>query len=218
MNEVSATFSGSSRQRILGHTEKEVRMDYITAHNWKLLLLAVALVGLMAWPGTSEAQTVTGQAPAAQATVLGMTTALADTGTLSDSSDARDATMITVSVQSLLTGEVLHAVTIGFPDEVDSEASLGNLALTVGGNGTSADFVMARAQAVLNAASAGMSNIGGLLINGVPVVVTGDPNQTISLLGGQMVINEQQTDPSGTITVNALHVTEIGRASCRERV
>src|SRR3989441_894623 len=112
MNEVSATFSGSSRQRILGHTEKEVRMDHITSHNWKLLLLAGALVGLMAWPGTSEAQTVTGQAQAAQATVLGMTTALADTGTLSDSSDARDATMITVSVQSLLTGEVLHAVTI----------------------------------------------------------------------------------------------------------
>ena len=187
-------------------------MDHITSHNWKLLLLAGALVGLMAWPGTSEAQTVTGQAQAAQATVLGMTTALADTGTLSDSSDARDATMITVSVQSLLTGEVLHAVTIGFPDEVDSEASLGNLALTVGGNGISADFVMARAQAVLNAASAGMSNIGGLLINGVPVVVTGDPNQTISLLGGQMVINEQQTDPSGTITVNALHVTVNGVA------
>jgi hypothetical protein len=192
-------------------------MNHITSHNWKLLLLAGALVGLLAWPTPSEAQTVTGQARVAQATVLGLlggttTTTLADTGTLSDSSDARDATQITVSVQSLLMGEVLNAVTIGYPDEVDSEASLGNVALTVGGNGISADFVMARAQAILNAAGAGMSNIGGLLINGVPVVVTGDPNQTISLLGGQMVINEQQTDPSGTITVNALHVTVNGVA------
>ena len=192
-------------------------MDHITSHNWKAFALAGALVGLLAWPGTSEAQTVTGQARVAQATVLGLlggttTTTLADTGTLSDSSDARDATQITVSVQSLLTGEVLNAITIGYPDEVDSEASLGNVALTVGGNGISADFVMARAQAILNAAGAGMSNIGGLLINGVPVVVTGDPNQTISLLGGQMVINEQQTDPSGTITVNALHVTVNGVA------
>src|SRR5256712_9391105 len=217
MNEVSATFSGSSRQRILGHTEKEVRMDHITSHNWKLLLLAGALVGLMAWPTPSEAQTVTGQAKAAQATVVGIlggttTTTLSDPGTLSGTDDARDATQITVSVQSLLTGEVLHAITIGYPDEVDSEASLGNLALTVGGNGISADFVMARAQAVLNAAGAGMSNIGGLLINGVPVVVTGDPNQTISLLGGQMAINEQQTDPSGRLTVNALHVTVNGVA------
>jgi hypothetical protein len=192
-------------------------MDHIKSHNWKAFALAGALVGLLAWPGTSEAQTVTGQARVAQATVLGLlggttTTTLADTGTLSDSSDARDATQITVSVQSLLMGEVLNAVTIGYPDEVDSEASLGNVALTVGGNGISADFVMARAQAVLNAAGAGMSNIGGLLINGIPVVVTGDPNQTISLLGGQMVINEQQTDPSGTITVNALHVTVNGVA------
>jgi hypothetical protein len=192
-------------------------MDHIKSHNWKAFALAGALVGLLAWPGTSEAQTVTGQARVAQATVLGLlggttTTTLADTGTLSDSSDARDATQITVSVQSLLMGEVLNAVTIGYPDEVDSEASLGNVALTVGGNGISADFVMARAQAILNAAGAGMSNIGGLLINGVPVVVTGDPNQTISLLGGQMVINEQQTDPSGTITVNALHVTVNGVA------
>src|SRR2546422_8727319 len=121
-------------------------MDHITSHNWKWLMLAGALVGLLAWPGTSEAQTVTGQASAVQATVLGLlgatTIALADTGTLSDSSDARDAEGLTGSVRSLLTGEALHATTIGYPDEVDSEASLGNVVLTVGSNGISADFVM----------------------------------------------------------------------------
>jgi len=191
-------------------------MDHITSHNWKLLLLAGALVGLLAWPTSSEAQTVTGQATAAQATVgvlgLGMTTVLSDTGTLSDTTDARDASLLTATVPSVLTGEVLHATTIGYPDEVDSEASLGNLALTVGSNGISADSVMARALAVLNSASAGMSDISGLSINGMPVFLTGDPNQTIDLIGGRVVINEQQTDPSGTITVNALHVIVDGVA------
>jgi len=187
-------------------------MDHITSHNWIAFALAGALVGLLAWPGTSEAQTVTGQATAARATALGTTTSVADTGTLNDSSDARDASQLTVSAPSLFTGEVLSASTIGYPDEVDSEASLGNLAMTVGGNGISADFVMAQAQAILNAAATGTSNISGLSINGMPVVLTGDPNQTISLLTGQVVINEQQTDPSGTITVNALHVTVNGVA------
>ena len=50
-------------------------MDHRTSHNWKLLMLAGATVSLLAWPGTSEAQTVTGQASAVQATVFGMTTA-----------------------------------------------------------------------------------------------------------------------------------------------
>ena len=57
-----------------------------------------------------------------------------------------------------------------------------------------------------------MSDISGLSINGMPVFLTGDPNQTIDLIGGRVVINEQQTDPSGTITVNALHVIVDGVA------
>src|SRR3989441_11590522 len=192
-------------------------MDHITSHNWKAFALAGALVGLLAWPGTSEAQTVTGQAKAAQATVsalglVGMTTTLSDTGTLSDTNDARDASLISGNIPSLLTVGVLHATTIGYPDEVDSEASLADLGLTVAGIGISADFVMARAFAVLGAPGSGSSSIANLSINGVPFVVTGDANQTIPIPGGQVVVNEQQTDPSGTITVNALHVTVSGIA------
>src|SRR5437899_2170063 len=193
-------------------------MDHITSHNWKAFALAGALVGLLAWPGTSEAQTVTGQAKAAQATVmLGIlggttTTTLSDTGTLSGTDDARQASLFSGNIPSLLTVDVLHATTIGYPDEVDSEASLGDLALTVGGNGISADFAMARALAVLGAPGSGSSSIANLSINGVPFVVTGDANQTIAITGGKVVVNEQQTDPSGTITVNALHVTVSGIA------
>ena|SRR3989442_6497705 len=191
-------------------------MDHITSHNWKWLMLAGALVGLLAWPGTSEAQTVTGQAKAAQATVgvlgLGVTTVLSDTGTLSDTTDARDASLLTATVPSLLTGEVLSAVTIGWPDQVYSSASLGILAMTVAGIGISADFVGASALAVLGGAAVGSSDIGGLSINGIPIFLTGGPNQRIDIIGGRVIVNEQQTSPDGTITVNALHVTVDGVA------
>jgi len=175
-------------------------------------MLAGAMVVLLAWPGTSEAQTVTGQASAVQATVLGLlgatTTTLADTGTLGGTSDARDASLLTGSLPSLLTGEALHATTIGYPDEVDSEASLGSLAMTVAGTGISADFVMARALSVLGGAGTGLTNIDGLSIGGVPIIPTGDPNQTISLGVLSVVLNEQ-IPSAGGITVNAMHVRTI---------
>ncbi len=189
-------------------------MDRVTSHDWKLFMLAGVLVSLLAWPGTSEAQTVTGQASAVRATVfdalgLGTTTALSETVTLSGTPDAREASLVTGSVPSLLTGEALHAVTIGWPDQVASEASLGSLAMTVVGIGISADFVMARALSVLGSAGTGRTNIDGLSINGIPIVPTGSPNQTISIPGGRVVINEQVSSAGATV-VNGLHVVVDG--------
>jgi len=189
-------------------------MERVTSHDWKLLMLAGVLVSLLAWPGTSEAQTVTGQASAVQATVFGAlglrtTTALSKTATLSGTRDAREASLVTGSVPSLLTGEALHAVTIGWPDQVASEASLGNLAMTVAGTGISADFVMARALSVLGSAGTGRTNIAGLSINGIPIVPTGSPNQTIAIAGGRVVINEHVSS-AGAIVVNGLHVVVDG--------
>jgi len=189
-------------------------MDRVTSHDWKLLMVAGVLVSLLAWPGTSEAQTVTGQASAVQATAfnalgLGTTTTLSKTATLSGTSDARQASLATGSVPSLLTGEALHAVTIGWPDQVASEASLGNLAMTVAGTGISADFVMARALSVLGSAGTGRTNINGLRINGIPIVPTGSPNQTIAIAGGRVVINEHVSSAGATV-VNGLHVVVDG--------
>jgi len=186
-------------------------MRYTRSYRWHFVIATVAVAGLGGWPSAGGAQTVMGQASAVQATVLGMTTGLADTGTLGGTSDAREASQITGSVPSLLTGEALHAATIGYPNEVDSEASLGSLAMTVGGIGVSADFVMARALSVLGSAGTGLTNITGLSINGIPMVSTGSPNQTIDILGGRVVINEQQSSPTGII-VNALHVIVVGVA------
>ncbi len=184
------------------------------------ITVALVLIGLLAWPVIAQsptASTVTGQATGVQATVLGIlgtatTTTLADTGTLADTSDARDASLDTGSVPSLLAGEVLSATTIGYPDEVDSAASLAGLNLNVAGVGVSADFVMAEASQVLGAAGSGTSYIDNLAINGTPVFVSGDPNQTIAIPGGQVIVNEQTISSSGATVVNALHVIVNGVA------
>src|SRR5712664_3929460 len=186
------------RQRIFSHL--------------RLMAAIVALAGWVGWATAGDAQTVTGQARAVQATVLGSQTVLSDTGALTGSDDARQASEVTGDVPSVLTAEALHAITIGWPDQAAAEASLAALGVTVAGNGISAGFVMARAAAVLGGTSGGATTIDGLSINGAPITVTGQPNQTIPLLGGRVVINEQQPlFPSG-MTVNALHIVIDGVA------
>jgi hypothetical protein len=180
---------------------------------WGIMGVTVALAGLAGWPPAGDAQTVTGRATAVRATVLGSTTVLSDSGALTGSDDARQASQVTGAVPSLLDAEVLHAVTIGWPDQAIAEASLAGLRLTVGGNGISAGFAMARAMAVLGGgAGAGDTAIDGLAINGVPITVTGQPNQMVPILGGRIVINEQQALVPSGMTVNALHVVVDGVA------
>ena len=159
-------------------------------------VLAV-LGGLWGWPAVSSAQLLP-PLPVPVGTLLGVTTVLGGTGTLvAGTSGVLQASDTTGGVPSLLTGEVLHAVTIGYPDQIDSEASLAALALNVAGTSIGADFVMSRASAVAGGAVGG-SNIDGLSINGAPIPVSGAPNQTIFIPGGRVVINEQRTSPTST--------------------
>ena len=172
--------------------------------------LAIVFAVVTRSPAAAQVSSVSGQARAVQVSTLGVTI-LADTGTLGSSGDARDATLITANVPSVLSGEVLRAVTVGWPDQIASESSISNLTMAVGLTGISADFVMARARAVLQGPTTATTNIANLYVNGVPVMVTGIPNQTIAIPGGRLVINEQQTSSAGT-TVNALHATVAGVA------
>src|SRR5712664_2298964 len=194
-------------------------------------LVTLLMAGLLAWPSVGIAQlggllpspsstttsTVVGDASAARVSVLGIlgtatTTALTDTGTLSGVNDARDASTVTGSVPSTLSAETLSAATISWADQVDSFASLANLNMTVAGVGITADSVLAQASQVLGAAGSGSSTLGNLAINGTPIAVTGAPNQTVSIPGGQIVINEQTISSTGTAVVNALHVSVAGAA------
>src|SRR5437899_9130456 len=192
-------------------------------------LLAAAALGavLLVWPMADAAAQLTGLVdtvttplpdPATGTTdlvgaALGTTTVLASTGTLvGGTSDALQASELTGDIPSLLTGEVLHAVTVGWPDQIASEASLAALDLNVAGISIGADFVMARALAVFGDAGVGTSNIDNLSINGVPISVTGDPDQSVDVPGGVVITTEQHVSSDGTIMVNALHAIIFGVA------
>lgn len=174
-----------------------------------------ALTTALAAPALARGQTVNGQARVVEARVVELTgtatTVLADTGTLTDASDARDTSQADGSVPGLLRGGTLHAATLGWPDEVASEASIADLAVTVAGTTIGAGFVMSRVRAVQGATPAASAEISGLSINGVPVTVTGAANQTLAIPGGRLVINEQETTSGGT-RVTALHVVVDGIA------
>src|SRR5437867_2400838 len=157
--------------------------------------VAALLGGLWVWPAVSSAQLpLPLPLPVPPVgTLLGTTAVLDSTGTLvAGTSDVLQASDTTGGIASLLTGEALHAVTIGYPAQIDSEAALAALALNVAGTSIGADFVMSRATATASSA-AGVSNIDGLAINGVPIWVSGAPNQTIGIPGGLLVLNEQQS-------------------------
>jgi hypothetical protein len=190
-------------------------MHHETSFRWSRIAVLAALAGLCGWPAVGAAQTVTGQAAAVQATVFGLlgntTLGLANTGALSGPTDALEASQLTGGLLGALTVEAPQATTIGYPDQVDSAASLANLALSIGGNTIGADFLMSQASAVLNGGGAGSSILDNLSLNGVPVPVTGAPNQTVAIPGGQMVINEQTISPGGLV-VNALRVVVSGVA------
>jgi hypothetical protein len=190
-----------------------------------LAAAALTMCGLLGWPAVAQAQlggllgpppasttsAVQGNAAAVRATVLGSTSALSDTGTLNSVNDARDASQTAGSVPSLLQAEALHAVTMSWLDQVDSEASLASLGMTIGGVAITADSVLARASSVAGTVGSGSATISGLLVNGMPIDVSGAPNQIIAIPGGQIVINEQTVSPAST-TVNALHVIVSGVA------
>jgi hypothetical protein len=207
---------------------------------WKVIGVAGALAGLVAWPGTGQAQvggvtdpvtsTITdttstlssttgtlttqaststvGQASGATAVVMGIVSSLLDTGTLTSPSEPLGTGLPIGSIPGLLTAESLHATTMGWTDQVASEASLSNLAMTVAGTGISAEFVQSRALAVSGAVPTGLTSIEGLSIGGVPVSFGGAPNQSISLPGLSVTLNEQTRSASGII-VNALRVRSL---------
>jgi hypothetical protein len=164
----------------------------------------------------TQATSYSGRATVVRATVLGLAPiTLVDAGPLPSSGGAEEASLLNASVPGLLTAEVLHATTTGQGNASQSEASVAELALTVGGNAISAGFLQARATAMCTDAGAtasGSSEITSLSVNGQTITISGAPNQTVALPGGRVIINEQTSGGQGDITVNALHVIVDGVA------
>lgn len=175
-----------------------------------LIAFATALLGLAA---VADPTQYSGQATVVRANVLGIETVLVNAGPLPSEGGAAEDSLLDAAVPGLLTAQVLHASTVGQGNRSESEASVANLTLTAGGNTIQAGFLMARARAECqggNASVSGSSEIANLSVNGQPITVSGEPNQTVDLPNVRIVINEQQVFVDGNfgdITVNALHVT-----------
>jgi hypothetical protein len=168
--------------------------------------------------------TFSGQATVVQATILGNEIMVADTGPLPPTGGAQQASLLEAEVPGLLTAEVAHAAVVAQRKASHAEASVANVSLSVASHSIFAGFLMARATAECHGNSAsvsGSSEIAALVVDGQAIVVSGQPNQTITLVDmlgvevGRVVINEQESSVSGgtgDITVNALHVEVFGVA------
>src|SRR5713101_404390 len=197
-------------------------MTYKISLTWSRVVLSSVLTALLVWPPGLLAWTQPAVAFSGQATVLRVTThgliditnTVSDTGPLPSSGGALQTSLLSISFPGLLTADVAHATTIGQADRARSEASVADVTLTAGGNTIAASLLRSSAMAVCTTggpAVSGSSEIADLVINGRPFAISGQPNQTITLpVGGVMVIiNEQSSSVSGntgSITVNALHV------------
>ena len=164
--------------------------------------------------------TYSGRATAVEATVkllfTSLTTRLGDTGPLPSDGGSLQASLLTATIPGLVSAGVAQGSTAGGNDDASSSASLANVSLTVGGIGISAALLSSQTDANCFGGPpslTGSSVVTALAIDGQAVVVTGQPNQTISLLGGlvRVVINEQ-SQTLNSIDVSALHVSAIGAA------
>src|SRR5687768_11785331 len=90
---------------------------------WSFIAVG-ALLAALAAPALAQGQVVNGQARVVKASIVELTgiatTVLSDTGSLTDSSDARETSQTGAAIPSLLRGGTLHATTIGWPDQVAS--------------------------------------------------------------------------------------------------
>jgi hypothetical protein len=184
--------------------------------------IAIALiVGPMLNQVRAAPASYSGRATVVDATVLGVTTVLADTGPLPPAGGELNAYQLTADVPGLLSAEALGATAVGQGFNSHSQASLATLDLTAGSNNIDATLVSASANAECTAAgpaTTGLVEVLGLTINGSATTVTGEVNQIIPITGGSIIINEQTssiTANSAEITVNAIHVIIPGVADIK---
>jgi hypothetical protein len=156
--------------------------------------------------------------------VLGVVNvAISDTGQLPASGGSLSAQLADVDLPGLLDLQLLSADTDGESNQTNSEASEVNLTLSVAGVHIQASVLTSNATAFCssnNATVGGTSSIAAFTVNGRSIKITGAPNQTIPLLVGALVINEQISSivntmnyTSADMMVNALHLRVNGLAS-----
>jgi hypothetical protein len=167
---------------------------------------------------TPPARIYGAQGTVVNARVLNLTNRVSDTGPLPSWGGNLRSALPTVRLAGLVSASLLTANASGGGDESAANASAAKVGLSVAGLTIGASILTSNAQAVCNgsaAAVSGSSQIVALNIDGIPILVTGQPNQVIPLLVGQLVLNERVSSvngASGQIVVNALHLQVAGVA------
>lgn len=190
----------------------------------KALWAALPLLFLAAWPPAIHAQTTyTGEAAGASVSALLVKTTVADTGALPSSGGSLSTQAASLNLPGLVNLHLLTASTTGNASVTSSQASVSNVSVTVAGIGISASVLTSNASAQActagNPTVSGGSTIANLVVNGQSITVTGAPNQTVPLLIGSLIINEQtsavsnsSSGMSASVVVNALHLKVAGIA------
>lgn len=178
-------------------------------------MTAMCLTAILALsPAVSFAQgttTFSGEAVALKASVLGVSLALADTGSLASTGGSLSNSLATVNVAGIASADALSSSASGSGTSSQSQSTLADVNLL---NGlVAATAVKSNSSATCSGSTAsvsGSAQLVGLTVAGQSILVS-NPNLSISLPGGISVIINQQTSSSGgnagSMTVNALHVT-----------
>ena len=177
-------------------------------------MVALAACSKSSTGPTSDMTTYGGQASAAVVTLpAGSSSSLAATGQLPSAGGALNASLDADSIPGLLGAQSLQSSIVGQGSSSSSSASVTNVTILVGTHTIIAMFVGTETQAVCSNHTpqlSGSTNVEGLVVDGTPVAVTGDADQTVALTGGGQLIINQQIVSSNAITVNGLHVTMTG--------
>jgi hypothetical protein len=161
------------------------------------------------------APALAGHAFGLQLTLLGGDpVALAETGPAPANGGQRENSLRDASPTPGVSAHLLYAVTLGSGERNRSQASLAYLDAMLGSHHLTALWIECEATATaefLSVPTSGKSTLEGLMVDGQPVTVTGEVNQTVALADGYLIINEQSWSGSrhmGTLTVNALHLVD----------
>jgi hypothetical protein len=148
---------------------------------------------------------------------LGGTTYYSDTGDL-PSDGGWEPTSLSGISSGALSADVFVASTSGADYEgsgsnVSSSASLADVVVLAGSPvQLTADFVRSQTRVTADEVE-GSTEVDGLVFGGLPVAVTGAPNQRVEVPGvATLVINEQVVTTNGSlreVRVNALHLTVV---------
>jgi hypothetical protein len=192
----------------------------------RMLPIAFLMGCLLVLPQSGKAQQITysGEAMGAYVDVLGaINTSISDTGPLPAVGGSLSAQLATLDLSGLLSLQVLSASTNGENNQTNSQASVVNVNLNAVGLNIQASVLTSNATASCssgNASVSGTSNIAALTVNGRSIKITGSPNQTVPLLIGSLIVNEQISSivnapnlTSADILVNALHLKVNGLAN-----